>query len=193
MSKGAVTAFAKRRLRPEQALFTDPLPALNALAERQLHCPEVTPGKQASEWLPWLGAYRHRQSQMFSVGTFHGVCATYLRNNLIIGPGTTGGYYLIGMKRPIDVFTQHQEGRHRYFGKTLAIAETIGCSYYLLEPLWDIDTVEDAPCQLGRESAPLAKNKVTSSDARTPGLSIEGLASDRTAGNPLASLRVWAD
>ncbi|MGH8601894.1 MAG: IS1595 family transposase [Gammaproteobacteria bacterium] len=81
VSKGQVAAFAKRRLRPEQAVFTDALPALNALAARQLHCPEVTPPKQASEWLPWVHI-AIANLKRFLLGTFHGVSAKYVQEYL---------------------------------------------------------------------------------------------------------------
>lgn len=76
-----VANFAQRRLAPQQTVFTDALPALGALRESQLHCPRVTPPKQASRWLPWVHvAIAHLKR--FLLGPYHGVSKTYLQEYL---------------------------------------------------------------------------------------------------------------
>lgn len=81
VSKAQVAAFAKGRLMPEQTVFSDALPALNSLAQTQLHCAEVTPPKEATRWLPWVHI-AIANLKRFLLGTFHGVSATYLQEYL---------------------------------------------------------------------------------------------------------------
>jgi transposase-like protein len=76
-----VAGFAQRRLAPQQTVFTDALPALGALRESQLHCPRVTPPKQASRWLPWVHV-AIANLKRFLLGTYHGVSKTYLQEYL---------------------------------------------------------------------------------------------------------------
>jgi uncharacterized protein len=66
--------------------------------------------------------------------------------DLVVGPGVTGGYYLIGMQRLIDVFSDHRAGRYPYLGQTLVRAESLGVRYRVVGPEWDVDTVEDVRC-----------------------------------------------
>ena len=63
--------------------------------------------------------------------------------DLVIGPATDGGYYLIGGSRPIgNLFTGIDWGTGRVFSQTLAAAR--GLDFALLPPWYDIDTVADA-------------------------------------------------
>jgi glycosyltransferase A (GT-A) superfamily protein (DUF2064 family) len=64
-------------------------------------------------------------------------------SDLVVGPGVSGGYYLIGMRRLIDVFSDHRAGRYPYLGQTLARAEALGVAYRIVPPEWDIDTIDD--------------------------------------------------
>ena len=64
----------------------------------------------------------------------------------VIGPALDGGYYLIGFKK--DTFSPRVfEGIHwstaSVFEKTLKILEQEGRTVHTLQPLRDIDTVED--------------------------------------------------
>lgn len=81
--------------------------------------------------------------------------AALSNSDLVLGPGVTGGYYLIGMRQVVDVFSDHPAGRHPYLGRTLSIAEGMAIRYHLTCPKWDIDTVEDI------RSAPWKKSKVS--------------------------------
>lgn len=65
-------------------------------------------------------------------------------HDLILGPASDGGYYLIGLTRPCpDLF------RHRSWGSNLLLAETVAAAkrsalnLYLLEELPDVDRPED--------------------------------------------------
>lgn len=63
---------------------------------------------------------------------------------LVIGPTTDGGYYLIGMKRLIPaLFEGIDWGTDRVLQQSLAIARAGGVECELLERLNDLDTAED--------------------------------------------------
>jgi rSAM/selenodomain-associated transferase 2/rSAM/selenodomain-associated transferase 1 len=64
-------------------------------------------------------------------------------NDVVIGPSTDGGYWLIGMNRPLDVFGGVEWGSDGVLHQTLSVANSKGLKYRLLGPLLDIDTVED--------------------------------------------------
>jgi rSAM/selenodomain-associated transferase 2 len=64
-------------------------------------------------------------------------------NDVVIGPSTDGGYWLIGMNRPLDVFRGIEWGSGRVLHQTLRMAKSRGLKCRLLDPLRDIDTVED--------------------------------------------------
>lgn len=76
-----VADFAQRRLRPQHMVFTDALPALSKLHERQIHCPQVTPPEQVSQWLPWVHVAIANLKRCL-LGTYHGVSKTYLQEYL---------------------------------------------------------------------------------------------------------------
>ncbi len=65
------------------------------------------------------------------------------KNDLVIGPSTDGGYWLIGTNRPVDLFKGIQWSTDAVFGQTLALAKEQGLRAKALSPLKDIDTVED--------------------------------------------------
>jgi len=66
--------------------------------------------------------------------------------DVVIGSDSGGGYYLIGMSRPYDLFSPLKliEGKRRpYYEDTLRLIRSYGLSYKLMEPRVDIDTVDD--------------------------------------------------
>jgi len=63
--------------------------------------------------------------------------------DIVLGPCVNGGYYLIGMSQPIDLFTSHEKGRFPYYEKTIRLIKDRGLSYQLLDSRYDIDTVDD--------------------------------------------------
>ncbi|HEY9639975.1 MAG TPA: TIGR04283 family arsenosugar biosynthesis glycosyltransferase [Coleofasciculaceae cyanobacterium] len=68
------------------------------------------------------------------------------RHDLVLGTATDGGYYLIGLRRPIpELFVGIHWGTDHVFQQTIAIAERLGLSTMALEPLTDIDRPEDLP------------------------------------------------
>ena len=64
-------------------------------------------------------------------------------HDLVLGPSRDGGYWLIGLKRPVDVFRNIPWGGPAVLSRTLAAAERLGLSSTRLAPLNDIDTSED--------------------------------------------------
>ncbi len=63
--------------------------------------------------------------------------------DLVIGPATDGGYWLIGMKNPFNIFEDIPWGKETVLRKTLELAEQKGVSVFSLTPVNDIDTVDD--------------------------------------------------
>ena len=65
-------------------------------------------------------------------------------NELVLGPATDGGYYLIGIKRPLDkLFENIPWGSDRVFETTVSLAQQLGLSTEILEELHDVDRPED--------------------------------------------------
>jgi rSAM/selenodomain-associated transferase 2 len=67
-------------------------------------------------------------------------------DDLVLGPAKDGGYYLIGLSRPItELFWEVPWGTPEVMKKTLQIAEALQLRVSLLEPLDDVDRPEDLP------------------------------------------------
>lgn len=67
-------------------------------------------------------------------------------HDLVLGPATDGGYYLIGLRQPVaDLFRGIDWGTERVFAQTMAIAQSLQRSVATLAPLTDIDTAADLP------------------------------------------------
>lgn len=65
-------------------------------------------------------------------------------SDLVLGPATDGGYYLIGMKRKADyLFEGISWSTAAVLSQTLAVATAHGLDFTLLDELSDIDTQED--------------------------------------------------
>jgi len=69
--------------------------------------------------------------------------ALYLKD-LVLGPATDGGYYLIGIKYPLDaLFKNIPWGTDKVFEETVSLAQQLGLSIEILEELHDVDRPED--------------------------------------------------
>jgi rSAM/selenodomain-associated transferase 1 len=69
--------------------------------------------------------------------------ALYLKD-LVLGPATDGGYYLIGMKYPVDeLFEDIPWGTDEVFKKTVSLAQQLCLSIETLETLNDVDRPQD--------------------------------------------------
>ncbi len=64
-------------------------------------------------------------------------------NDAVIGPAVDGGYYLIGMKKSHDLFSNLTWSTSHVFQDTIERIESQRLTYALLPVLPDIDTAED--------------------------------------------------
>lgn len=65
-------------------------------------------------------------------------------NDIVYGPTEDGGYYLIGMKNIYScLFENIPWGNYDVLSLSLDIADSNNISYYLLESLPDLDTIDD--------------------------------------------------
>jgi rSAM/selenodomain-associated transferase 2/rSAM/selenodomain-associated transferase 1 len=63
--------------------------------------------------------------------------------DLVLGPSSDGGYWLMGQKRPLDIFHGIRWGTGKVLAQTLSLAKKQGLSVHLTETLSDLDTEED--------------------------------------------------
>ncbi|WP_044231982.1 TIGR04282 family arsenosugar biosynthesis glycosyltransferase [Chloroflexus sp. Y-396-1] len=64
--------------------------------------------------------------------------------DLVLGPADDGGYYLVGLRRPIPtLFTNVVMSTPTVLHDTLVIAEQLGLRTTLLAPWYDVDTFAD--------------------------------------------------
>ena len=65
--------------------------------------------------------------------------------DIVIGPSTDGGYYLIGMyRKPVNVFADGMDwGSEKVLRQTLDRVKKYGSSLELLPPWYDVDRAED--------------------------------------------------
>jgi uncharacterized protein len=63
--------------------------------------------------------------------------------DLVLGPAVDGGYYLVAMRAPHDVFTGVPWSSPVVLERTLERAAVLGLRVHLLEPDFDVDTAED--------------------------------------------------
>lgn len=63
---------------------------------------------------------------------------------VVLGPATDGGYYLIGLRQPVaGLFADMPWGSGQLLARTVAVATALHLSLQLLEPLSDVDRPED--------------------------------------------------
>ncbi len=65
--------------------------------------------------------------------------------DVVLGPVTDGGYWLIGLRRPADLFSGIPWSTDRVLTDTLRLAEAQGLSVHSLETLSDVDEPQDLP------------------------------------------------
>nr|WP_137669184.1 TIGR04282 family arsenosugar biosynthesis glycosyltransferase [Sphaerospermopsis reniformis] len=65
-------------------------------------------------------------------------------SDLVLGPAIDGGYYLIGLQKPIlDLFTSISWGTNQVLSQTVTIAQELHLSFVNLPTLADVDRPED--------------------------------------------------
>jgi rSAM/selenodomain-associated transferase 1 len=66
-------------------------------------------------------------------------CQALEQADVVLGPAEDGGYYLIAMRKPYDLFSQIPMSTAQVLQMTIERAYRLGLSIHLLEPLFDID------------------------------------------------------
>jgi hypothetical protein len=69
--------------------------------------------------------------------------------DLVFGPSTDGGYWLVGLTRPVNIFAGIAWSQRDVLEKSLALARQKGMTSHLLAPLNDLDTPEDLAREVG--------------------------------------------
>lgn len=65
-------------------------------------------------------------------------------NDLVLGPTTDGGYYLIGLKKPIpELFKNINWSTETVLKETISVSSQLDLTYHLLPELTDIDTITE--------------------------------------------------
>ncbi len=59
--------------------------------------------------------------------------------DVVLGPADDGGYYLLGMREPHDLFSRIPMSTADVLGLTIERATSLGLTVHLLEPLFDVD------------------------------------------------------
>ncbi|HLD12577.1 MAG TPA: TIGR04282 family arsenosugar biosynthesis glycosyltransferase [Candidatus Nanoarchaeia archaeon] len=78
--------------------------------------------------------------------------------DMVIGPALDGSYYLVGMRRPIDIFSMVAGYYPEILRDTMRLIDRQGYTYALLEKktdIDDIDTFRSLKRRLKKEQAPL--------------------------------------
>lgn len=81
VNKQSIQNFASRRIKAEQSVRTDALPANNGLSSHVQHIAKITPPEMANEWLPWVHI-AIANLKRFLLGTFHGITQGHLQDYL---------------------------------------------------------------------------------------------------------------
>lgn len=67
-------------------------------------------------------------------------------NDLVIGPATDGGYYLLGIKKNYPLLFEHIDwSTEKVFEQTIQHAKNLSLSYHILPVLTDIDEAHQVP------------------------------------------------
>ncbi len=65
------------------------------------------------------------------------------RQDVVLGPSQDGGYWLVGLRRPVDIFSNIQWGTPRVWDQTVSAIQSLGLSMAPMPMLNDIDTEHD--------------------------------------------------
>ncbi|MEO8167669.1 MAG: TIGR04282 family arsenosugar biosynthesis glycosyltransferase, partial [bacterium] len=76
-------------------------------------------------------------------------------HDVVLGPSTDGGYYLLGMKPPVkEVFDGIEWSSEKVYAQTVKCLQTSRLSYARLPEFADVDTEEDYRQYLARTKSP---------------------------------------
>jgi transposase-like protein len=73
--------FARRRIKANQTVRSDALPANHGLAVQVNHVARITPPEMATKWLPWVHI-AIANLKRYLLGTYHGTSKRYLQDYL---------------------------------------------------------------------------------------------------------------
>lgn len=82
-------------------------------------------------------------SPHISQGTIEAARAALDDADVVLGPADDGGYYLIAMRQPHDVFTGIPMSTSVVLRQTIELATSQGLAVRLLEPLFDVDELPE--------------------------------------------------
>ncbi|MBR9985358.1 MAG: TIGR04283 family arsenosugar biosynthesis glycosyltransferase [Desulfosarcina sp.] len=74
--------------------------------------------------------------------------------DLVFGPSIDGGYWLVGMAKPANIFAGIVWSQPDVLEKSLAVARKKGMTSHLLAPLNDLDTPDDLAREWGSDHVP---------------------------------------
>ncbi len=82
------------------------------------------------------------------------------RNEIVLGPSMDGGYYLVGLSRPIhEIFLNIAWSTEHVFARTLERAEALGLTVGVVPSWYDVDTPEQLDHLVGHTSAHIRSGK----------------------------------
>jgi len=92
--------------------------------------------------------------------------------DVVLGPADDGGYYLLAMREPYDLFSNIPMSTEMVTEMTLAQASNLGLTTRLIEPLFDIDEYDDlvrlsALLRTNSELAPVTAALIAQLDKRS--------------------------
>jgi len=74
-------------------------------------------------------------------------------SDIVLGPSGDGGFWLIGLKETLNIFSNTDWGSNKVLDQTIMAAQKIGKEISFLDTLFDIDTIDDLKtCKINKES-----------------------------------------
>jgi rSAM/selenodomain-associated transferase 1 len=90
-------------------------------------------------------------------------------HEVVLGPATDGGYYLLGLRQPQpELFQNKAWSTKSVLTDTMADARRLGLRVALLPELRDVDTAADLAAWRSGETSPTIGQSITSNDVPTP-------------------------
>ena len=107
-------------------------------------------GERLHNAFQWTHAHGYKRTILIGSDSPHIGTATVAhalaaldKADVVLGPADDGGYYLIAMREPHDVFTGIPMSTSSVTQMTIALADRQGLMVQLIEPLFDIDEFSD--------------------------------------------------
>lgn len=110
----------------------------NGLAERMLHCFEALFRAGAGRVVMIGGDVPHLPPETVRTA-FRGLDSC----DVTLVPSADGGYCLVGLRRPVDIFTPIELSTPAVFRQTRSLLDSRGLRLQVLEPSFDVDEPPD--------------------------------------------------